>query len=46
MLITKLGEVKMVNSYQNKMKEKIPIEITWMKNTHGHDCQHDILEIS
>jgi len=25
----------MVNSYQNKMKEKIPIEITWMKNEDG-----------
>ena len=25
----------MVNSYQDKMKEKIPIEITWMKNQDG-----------
>ena len=25
----------MVSSYQNNMKEKIPIEITWMENENG-----------
>ena len=26
------GGIRMVSSYQNNMKEKIPIEITWMEN--------------
>ena len=29
------GGIRMVSSYQNNMKEKIPIEITWMENENG-----------
>ena len=30
-----LGEMQMENSYHRSMKEKIPIEITWMENQDG-----------
>ena len=29
------GGMQMASSYQNNMKEKIPIEITWMENEEG-----------